>query len=111
MPATPEEIKKRELTARAAIKREFDVDTEEVTARLFVSHHLTELDSSYWSQHFSAKSPSPSLILAGLVLRSHWGGNDEVEIFDFTLPGEVTDYVLSVKFDEAGNIEEVSMES
>ena len=34
-----------------------------------------------------------------------------MEVFDFTLSDEVTDYVISVRFDEAGSVEEVSMES
>jgi hypothetical protein len=46
-----------------------------------------------------------------LVLREHWGGPDELEHFDFTLPGEVTDYVVSVRFDAAGKVAEISMES
>jgi hypothetical protein len=35
----------------------------------------------------------------------------EIEYFDFTLPDEVTDYVISVHFDDAGTIEGISMES
>ena len=46
-----------------------------------------------------------------LVLREHWGGDDEIETFDFTLPEDVTDYVISVRFDESGQVEEISMES
>lgn len=46
-----------------------------------------------------------------LGLRSHWGGEDEIDIFDFTLPDQVTDYVLSVRFDEAGQVAEIDMES
>src|SRR4051812_18748444 len=102
-------MKRREVSARVAIKREFDRDTEELTARLFVSHHLAELDSSYWKHHFSAKRPSPSAILDALVLHAHWGGDDKIKVFDFTLPGQVTDYRLSVRFDEDGHTAEVSM--
>jgi hypothetical protein len=50
------------------------------------------------------------------VLRSHWGDDDDgdeegIDTFDFTLPDEVTDYVISVRFDEDGEVESVSMES
>jgi hypothetical protein len=34
-----------------------------------------------------------------------------MEFFDFTLPGKVTDYVISVHFDAAGKVHEISMES
>jgi hypothetical protein len=34
-----------------------------------------------------------------------------METFDFTLPDGVTNYIISVKFDEAGEVSEISMES
>jgi hypothetical protein len=111
MPADPEEIKRREAAARAAIKRAYGTSDDESGATLFLTHHLEELDSSYWRQHFSSENPDPSLIIEKLDLRSHWGGNDEIDNFDFTLPEEVTDYVISVRFDEAGNVSDISMES
>jgi hypothetical protein len=46
-----------------------------------------------------------------LVLRSHWGGDDEIEHFDFTLPEDATQYVIAVEFDESGNISNIVMES
>jgi Protein of unknown function (DUF2004) len=76
-----------------------------------VSHHLEELDSSYWKKHLSTETPDPQRILELLELRSHWGGDDEIETFDFTLPEEVTNYVISVKFDESGDVSEITMES
>nr|CAP49039.1 putative integron gene cassette protein [uncultured bacterium] len=45
-----------------------------------------------------------------LELKSNWGESD-IENFDFSLPGDVTDYLLSVRFDDAGEIDEISMES
>jgi hypothetical protein len=111
MPANPDEIKRREAAARTAIKNAFCSDGDEYGATLFVTQHLEELDSSYWKKHLSTEAPDPRLVLDILELRSHWGGEDEIEIFDFTLPGDVTDYVISVKFDEAGEVSEISMES
>ena len=43
-----------------------------------------------------------------LVLRSKW---EDEEVYDFTLPEEVTDYVVSVSFDEDGEIDDIVMES
>jgi hypothetical protein len=51
MPANPAEIKRREAAARAAIKQLFVTSEDEHGATLFVSHHLEELDSSYWRKH------------------------------------------------------------
>ena len=111
MPASPDEIKRREAAARAAIKKAYGTADDEYGVTGFVSHHLEELDSAYWKKHFSTETPDPHLILESLVLRSHWGGDDEIDIFDFTLPEEVTDYVITVKFDESGKIIEITMES
>jgi hypothetical protein len=44
-------------------------------------------------------------------LRSHWGGLDEIDNFDFTLPEGVTHYAISVRFDGAGEISGITMES
>jgi hypothetical protein len=109
MPTDPDEIKRREVVARAAIKRALGGDDSGVS--LFVSHHLDELDSAYWKKHFSTDRPDPLRILDALVLRSHWGGDDEISTFDFTLPEGVTQYVISVGFDEAGEASDISMES
>jgi hypothetical protein len=111
MPAIPAEIKKREATARAAIKTAFGTADDEFGATLFVSHHLEELDSSYWKKHLSTQTPDPHRVLELLELRSHWGGQDEINTFDFTLPEDATNYVISVAFDEDGEVSGITMES
>ena len=111
MPASPDEIKRREAAARAAIKKAYGTADDEYAATAFVSHHLEELDSAYWKKHFATEKPDAHRILESLVLRSHWGGDDEIDTFDFTLPEEVTDYVVSVSFDESGDVSEITMES
>src|SRR5207248_362401 len=80
--------KRREDAARAAIKRAFGTADDEFGATLFVSHHLEELDSSYWKKHLSTEAPDPRRVLELLELRSHWDGDDEIDVFDFTLPEE-----------------------
>jgi len=72
---------------------------------------LEELDSGYWKKHLSTETPDPHRILELLVLRSHWGGDSEIDTFDFTLPEKVTDYVVSVQFDKLGDVSEITMES
>jgi Protein of unknown function (DUF2004) len=111
MPANPAEIRKREAAARAAIKRVFGTSDDEYGATLFVSRHLEELDSAYWKKHLSAESPNPHLVLSLLELRSHRGGDDGTGTFDFTLPEQVTNYVISVRFNDDGDVSEITMES
>ena len=101
----------REQAARHAIKNGFDMDDEDSGVAMFVAFHLEELDAAYWQQHLGTARPMPDAVLDALVLRERWGGAGDLEHFDFTLPGDITDYVIGVRFDAAGKVAEVSMES
>lgn len=103
-------VKEREKMALDAIKQSFGTEAGEDGVNLFVEHHLAELPKSYWQQHLDTDAPEPSAVINLLQFRSSWG-DDEIEYFDFTLPGEVTDYVVSAHFDSAGSIDSISMES
>jgi hypothetical protein len=105
------ELARREQAARQAIKTGFDMEDEDSGVAMFVAFHLEELDVAYWQEHIKTGRPRPSAILDILELREHWGGDDELEHFDFSLPGAVTDYVISVRFDDKGKVDEISMES
>jgi len=105
------ETARRETLARQAIKNGFNMEDEDSGAAMFVAFHLEELDAGYWREHLKTGRPAPGSVLDLLVLREHWGGPDELEHFDFALPGEVSDYVVSVRFDEDGKVAEISMES
>lgn len=105
------ELTRREQAARQAIKTGFDMEDEESGVAMFVAFHLEELGSDYWQQHMGTPRPDPSAVLDSLVLREHWGEEDAMEYLDFTLPGEVSDYVISVRFDAKGKVADISMES
>lgn len=111
MPASPNEIRSREAAARAAIKKAFDTADEESGVAHFISHHLEEIEADYWKLHFSTETPDPQRIIDSLVLQSNWGGDDEIETFDFTLPQDVTNYLICVRFDEDGDVSGITMES
>jgi len=111
MPANPDEIKRREVAARAAINNAFATADAESEVALFISHHLEEIEPAYWKQHFSTETPDSHRILDSLVLQSHWGGDNEIDTFDFTLPNDATNYLISVSFDDAGHVSGVAMES
>ena len=101
VPVNAKEIEKRKEIALSAIKAAYGTSDDEFGATMFVSHHLEELDVSYWGKYLKTASPEPIRVLDILTLRSHWGDEDDdgIDTFDFTLPGEVTDYVISVRFD------------
>jgi len=113
MTVNAKETEKRTQLALSAIKSAYGTPEDEFGATMFVSHHLEELDGNYWEKHLETSSPEPIRVLDILTLRSHWGDEDEdgIDTFDFTLPDDVTDYVISVRFDEDGTVEDISMES
>ncbi len=102
-----------EAKARFAINALQGTPDAEYSVDLFVSHHLDELDAAYWSEHFGASKPDAATILAGLVVREFWDTEEDgvLNVCDLTLPGNVADAVLSVRFDDAGEVECVDMES
>jgi len=103
-------IEEREKLALHSIKEAFGTAAGDENVNLFVEHHLAELPKSYWQEHLGSEAPQPSAVVTLLTLRSSWGEN-EIENFDFTLPDEVTDYVVSVHFNESGDVDGISMES
>ena len=103
-------VKDREKLALDAIKQAFGTEVGKDSVNLFVKHHLAELPQDYWPQHLGSDTPESPSVINLLQLRDSWG-EDGLEYFDFTLPGEVTDYVISVHFDGAGRIDGISMES
>jgi hypothetical protein len=105
------ELARRESAARQAIKNGFDMEDEGSGVAMFVAFHLEELPPEYWQEQVNTARPDPGAVLDILELREHWGEEDELEHFDFTLPGKVTDYVISVRFDAKGKVDEISMES
>ncbi|MGA6182378.1 DUF2004 domain-containing protein [Stenotrophomonas sp. NPDC077421] len=100
----------RQADALAAIKQAIGTEAAEDGVDLFASHHREELPASYWRQYLGQTEPDTASIIGLLQFASAWG-EDKMEYIDFTLPGDVTQYVLSVHFDDAGVIDGISMES
>lgn len=97
-----------EQKALEGIKQSSVTEQGEYGIDEFVSHHLDELPESYWENKAGTSKPTKEQVVGLLVLRSKW---EAEEVYDFTLPDDVTDYVVSVSFDEDGSIEDISMES
>lgn len=103
-------LDERKALALTAIKAAFDTKAGEDGVTLFVDHHLEEVKAPYWKRHLDSETPERSAVLGLLVFKSSWGRED-VEYFDFTLPDEMTNYVVSVHFDRDGTIDRIDMES
>lgn len=106
-------IELRKKNAITAIKKAYGTKDDEFGITLFVSHHLDEIDSKYWKTYTGKDRPSPQNILDILELKEHWSEEDKrgIDFFDFTLPQDITDYMICVSFDEKGDVVEISMES
>ncbi len=117
MPAKSEEISDREAAARARIDAVYGTPEDEFDVTLFVSHHLSELDASYWIKHTGTSKPEARKVLRLLEVCFDSEEEDlapEEEprnSLDFTLPDGVTNYVICVEFDDSGNVASVVMES
>jgi hypothetical protein len=104
------EFERRKMGGLAAIRQAHGTQAGEDSVDLFVAHHLEELPEDYWLAQLAKARPDPADVIGLLVCRASWGKHD-LENFDFTLPGDVTDYVVSVHFDEKGEIDGLSMDS
>ena len=104
------EFERRKAAALAAIDKAVGTEAGEFGIDLFITHHLEGLPQAYWQEQLATDTPNSKAVVGLLICRSSWGEND-LEYFDFTLPGEVTDYVVSVHFDLMGKIDDIAMES
>lgn len=106
-------LSKRTETALRAIKACFGKPEGEYGPTLFVSHHLDEIESAYWLRTIGVERPSPDQVLSMLVLTDSWSsaGNEHIDTFDFGLPEGASNYLLSVRFGEDGEVQDVAMES
>lgn len=105
--------RERQAIARRAIKSLYGKPEGEYGPTLFVSHHLEEIEPEYWLRTVGVQKPSLEQILDALVFVDSWtsGSGDTDNTFDFGLPGNVSNYLLSVRFEDEGHVREVSMES
>ena len=110
---TADALNKRQATALQAIKDLYGKPKGEYGPTLFVSHHLQEVEAAYWLRVFGTAQPNPDQVLNALVLTNSWSseGDENIDTFDFSLPENATNYVLSVRFHENGEVQSVSMES
>jgi len=112
MQLNQDEISKRIKVALSTIKNTYGAEDGEYSVNLFASHHLNEIEVGYWEKHLGIADIKESQILDILVLRSYWRDDENgIDIFDFTIPENITDYIISVHFNKNGQIEEISMES
>ena len=106
-------MNQKKIIALEKIKSLFGTPDGEYGPTLFVSHHLGEIDKADWMKILKTQSPTSKQILESLVLIDQRSLTDTAvnDTYDFSLPENLTNYILSVHFSEDGTIEDVSMES
>ncbi|MDJ0615028.1 MAG: DUF2004 domain-containing protein [Rhizobiaceae bacterium] len=110
---TSDLIAQRTEIAQAKINNSYGKEEAEFSVTLFVDHHLEELSSDDWNAATGKPNPTPEQILKSLVLASCWSSDDSqnIDMFDFSLPGDITDYLISIQFNQANEIIAMDMES
>lgn len=108
-------IQRLESKARTAIVQSFHQSNQYDAVHLFIQHHIDEIAPEYWKQLLATTQPTPQQVLDLLVLNPYmeWEFEEEEETYmvDFTLPEDVTQYVLCVELDHDENLINISMES
>jgi hypothetical protein len=89
-----------------AIKASYNNESGEYGINLFVSHHLEQFDKTVWKKILGKSDPTPQDVIDAIVFIEC-----EDDVYDFSLPNEVTDYVICVSFDDSGAIDNIAMES
>jgi hypothetical protein len=108
------DIARFDALARAALAADV-ADDGPVT--LYIEHHLSTLSPEALDSAFGTKKPaeiSRTRFLGGMFLHRvglYPESRAALAVFDFTLSGGVTDYVLCVSFDADGAVTSVDMES
>ncbi|MBK0053885.1 DUF2004 domain-containing protein [Stenotrophomonas sp. S39] len=104
---TPTAQQKR---ARSALEQLLGTEEGEDSVDLFVQHHLDEIEADYWNAQLGTATPAAGAVLGLLQPREPWEDEGSVHV-DFELPGDVSQYVLSVELNGDGEVLGVSMES
>lgn len=106
-------VEGREQLARIAMRAALENQQAEDSVELFIQHHLEEIEPSYWKKYCGTSTPTLVQVLSLLVLDHQWDDGDveSYDMLDFTLPDEITNYVICVSFNENGQVFDISMES
>lgn len=99
----------RETKARLAIHKSLNQIDHGIVSSLFVKYHVNELDSGYWLEHLGTATPNAKEIIDLLELCPSCSENDQV--YEFTLPGNISEHQICVHFDVHGEVDDISIVS
>lgn len=94
----------RQQAALYAIKNSEGTPYWEGGVKPFLSHCIDEVDSEYWVSEMGTPNPSYSDILELIMFKEY---RDNNQALDFTLPENVTAYVIRVSFNEDDEVADI----
>lgn len=107
-----DDLDRLDVRARAAIQAAHAADA---TVRGYVDHHLDAVDADVLERLFGAAKPDDATFLARLELVGvaiHPVKEEHFKlVLDYSLGRDVSDELLAVRFDEAGEVVAVTHES
>lgn len=106
-------VKGREGVARVAMQAALENQQAKDGVELFIQHHIEEIEPAYWEKYSGSVAATPLQVLDLLLLAEQWERDDIDcrEMLDFTLPDEMSQYVICISYDEKGQVSDISMES
>ena len=96
--------------AFAAIRKDYDDSPMEGVVGRFISHHREIFDREEWEGASIPYPPTSVDVLAAIECREIWE-DAEAYMCDFSLPADLTNYVICVRIGRGGDVESVDMES
>lgn len=109
-------VEKRVAEAHVALLSDLKSAGDDNEVKEYIEHHLDELEKGYWSEVCGSSNPSVCEVAIKLTVQPFWleealQGESDLDRVDFTLPRDVTDYVLCVEYSEDGEFQNISMQS
>ncbi len=95
----------RQQVALYTIKNSQETPFWDGGVKPFLVHHLDVIDGSYWEGEIGTPNPSYSDVLEIIMFKQY---SEDNQALDFTLPGNVTDYVIRVEFSQTDEVLNIS---
>jgi len=109
-----DELPHHEKAAFDSLLADFNRGRKSEVVRPFMEHHLKELGPETLTKLFGTTSVDINRFLSKMVVTRvgfYPETDDEFAVFDITLQGDFTNYLIAVNFDPDGEIKSLSMES
>ena len=109
MALVQQQLENLEKRALEAIKNAYGTPEGKDNVTEFVTYCQNEIHFAYWMKFLDTMRPEPQQVLDMLYFASHWS-DGAADVLEFALPEDILDSVLSVQFDEDGNLVDIAID-